>query len=233
MGARRVGRSLSSNSTQSDASYYPNNSHHNGRIRRRKRKKRKRPNPLTDFEVWKRAILLWVIGIVLIECFFFYKSITILDSIGGRHLFDSDSGNDGLDEKGRPPMPRHPPPPKESLLPKRVITIFGPESSGTTFLSTTLGIAIGAFTEHGGWWHIPAWAFSHTVPDKNRKGHRIYRQRNPTGRWRYEKDISRRAMTPDGEREIQHISLPWGWQVSTYPLYFQFIKYDFYSCMFG
>ena len=48
-----------------------------------------------------------------------------------------------------PPKPQenHPPPPRESLLPKKLITVIG----GTTFLSTTLAIAAGAFPSEGRW----------------------------------------------------------------------------------
>ena len=62
---------------------------------------------------------------------------------------------------------------KKKTLAKKVITVFGPESSGTTFLASTLGIAVGIFEVDG---------------------------------------ISRQAMSPSGEWEIQHLSLPWGWQ---------------------
>ena len=62
---------------------------------------------------------------------------------------------------------------KKKTLPNKVITVFGPESSGTTFLASTLGIAVGIFEVDG---------------------------------------ISRQATSPNGEWEIQHLSLPWGWQ---------------------
>ncbi|KAL7522582.1 hypothetical protein ACHAWX_007288 [Stephanocyclus meneghinianus] len=102
----------------------------------------------------------------------------------------------------RPPRPKSPPPPKQTLLPKHVITIFGPESSGTTFLSTALGVATGAFTPEGKWSYTPGtqWTIpndSHQFVDKTR--------------WVLEKTLGRRAMSSDGMWEIQHLSLPWGW----------------------
>ncbi len=61
------------------------------------------------------------------------------------------------------------------ILPKKVITVVGPESSGSTFLTTTLAMAIGA--DLG-----------------------------------ISKKVSGRVMTADRKYEIQHLSLPWGWQ---------------------
>eukprot|EP00571_Detonula_confervacea_P007267 CAMPEP_0172330628 /NCGR_PEP_ID=MMETSP1058-20130122/61502_1 /TAXON_ID=83371 /ORGANISM="Detonula confervacea, Strain CCMP 353" /LENGTH=459 /DNA_ID=CAMNT_0013047851 /DNA_START=283 /DNA_END=1661 /DNA_ORIENTATION=+ len=194
--------SSSSNSTQS-ASY---RNHLNG-----KRKKKKR-RPIVDNTIYKRAIILWVIGIILIETFFFLQISTHIDEALLRGRSDQLLDNFKDQDEGRqPPMPRGPPPPKQYLLPKKVITVLGPESSGTTFLSTTLGVAVGAFTKDGGWVHTPAWAFSHIATDDHDQDHRVHRQYHPKGRWTYEKDIGRRAMSLDGEWEIQHLSLPWGW----------------------
>lgn len=64
--------------------------------------------------------------------------------------------------------------PKEHLLPKRVLTVFGPESSGSTFLASTLGAAAGIID-----------GVVETIP--------------------------RQATSLDGEWEVQHLSLPWGW----------------------
>lgn len=64
---------------------------------------------------------------------------------------------------------RHP------ILPTKVITVVGPESSGSTFLATTLAVAAGA-------------------------------------RLGTTEKVARRARTVDGKCEIQHLSLPWGWQ---------------------
>ncbi|KAL7477113.1 hypothetical protein ACHAW6_002926 [Cyclotella cf. meneghiniana] len=93
----------------------------------------------------------------------------------------------------KPPMPKFPPPPKQKLLPKRLITIFGAESSGTTFLSTALGVATGAFAAEGKWQPVPL-----------------------TLNWKFEKGVDRRVMSDDGEWEIQHISLPWGWNCAAH-----------------
>ena len=71
---------------------------------------------------------------------------------------------------------------------------------------------MGAFNEDGRWFHTPAWAFNHTINDDRNQGHRVNRQYNPKGRWTFEKEIGMRAMSLDGEWEIQHISLPWGWE---------------------
>lgn len=64
---------------------------------------------------------------------------------------------------------------RASILPKKVISVFGPESSGTTFLSQTFGIAVGA------------------IGDESQPVHR-------------------QSASDDGEWEIQHLSLPWGWE---------------------
>ena len=101
-----------------------------------------------------------------------------------------------------PPRPKAVPPPKTTLLPKHVVTIFGPESSGTTFLSTTLGIAVGAWAPEGKWTYIQGNQW--TVPGDS------HEFSEPT-RWLLETNLGRRAMSPDGMWEIQHLSLPWGW----------------------
>ena len=90
-----------------------------------------------------------------------------------------------------PPKPQtyHPPPPKKSLLPKKLLVVFGPESSGTKFLSSTLGVATGAFPSDGKWEHVPS----------STKEEWVFHQHN-----------HRRAMSFDGEWEVQHLSLPWG-----------------------
>ncbi len=79
-----------------------------------------------------------------------------------------------------------------SLLPKRIIAVFGTESSGSTFLATTLGIATEAFPANGTYVTLP--------PD---------RYGNP-GRTIVERVVAKRAMSPDRSIEIQHLSLPWG-----------------------
>jgi len=107
----------------------------------------------------------------------------------------SNSGTN-VDGSSRPPKPNKqqpPPPPKDSLLPKKVIAIFGPESSGTKFLSSTLGVATGSFPRDGQWVNLP--------PTKS----------SSKEEWVYHQYNYRRAMSSDGEWEVQHLSLPWGW----------------------
>jgi hypothetical protein len=98
-----------------------------------------------------------------------------------------------------PVKPRTPPEPKQSLLPKRVITIFGPESSGSTFLANTLGVAAGAFDANGQWVYTPPSKW--TVKSK---------ERNQQFRWTFQKAFPIRATSPNGW-EIQHLSLPHNW----------------------
>lgn len=102
----------------------------------------------------------------------------------------------------KPPMPKVQPPPKTTLLPKHVVTIFGPESSGTTFLSTTLGVAVGAWAPEGKWTFIPGNQWK--IPGDDHEF-------TETTRFLLETSLGRRAMSPDGNWEIQHLSLPWGW----------------------
>ena len=80
-----------------------------------------------------------------------------------------------------------------SVLPKRLITVFGTESSGSTFLATTLGIATGVFPKNGKQVTLPS--------DRN----------NNTGRTIVQRTVSKRARSANGDIEIQHLSLPWGW----------------------
>ena len=80
-----------------------------------------------------------------------------------------------------------------SVLPKRLITVFGTESSGSTFLATTLGIANGVFPKNGKQVTLPS--------DRN----------NNTGRTIVQRTVSKRARSANGDIEIQHLSLPWGW----------------------
>ena len=76
---------------------------------------------------------------------------------------------------------------------------------------STLGVAVGTFTEDEGWFHTPARTFSHTHTVEGDYGSwisRVHRQ------YPARTDIGRRAMSLDGdlgEWEIQHFSLPWGW----------------------
>ena len=81
---------------------------------------------------------------------------------------------------------------RQSILPKRIITVFGTESSGSTFLATTLGIASGAFPPNG--------TYATTPSDRH----------NNPGRDVVERVVAKRAWSPNGDMEIQHLSLPWG-----------------------
>ena len=80
-----------------------------------------------------------------------------------------------------------------SVLPKRLITVFGAESSGSTFLATTLGIATEVFPKDGKQVKLPSDRY------------------NNTGRTIVQRTISKRARSANGDIEIQHLSLPWGW----------------------
>ncbi|KAL7551541.1 hypothetical protein ACHAWF_014722 [Thalassiosira exigua] len=179
-----------------------------------------------------RSAFLWISGVCLIELRFFYGSLVALDRAflegGGRR--SSASWLRGSRSSPRPPVPRGPPPPATSVLPKKLIAVFGPESSGSTFLSTTLGVATGAWGEGGKWIHEPAWALARADGEGEGEGKAATKDegegiaswlRRPArargkhkrrGRYVYEKDLTFRARSPDGIWEVQHLSLPWGWQ---------------------
>lgn len=75
------------------------------------------------------------------------------------------------------------------ILPKRIVTVVGPESSGTSFMSTILGVAVGAFDGVGRW-------------RENSQGN---------GKdWDFEDIVDQRAFSPGRAFEIQHVTLPWG-----------------------
>lgn len=101
-----------------------------------------------------------------------------------------------------PPKPSlyQPLPPKENLLPKRIIAVFGPESSGTTFLTSVLGVATGAFPEEGMWTQVLSPNPQESIDPTN-----------PRMKWKFERTIPERATTEDGTLEVQHLSLPSGW----------------------
>mmetsp|Transcript_4423 Transcript_4423/g.9893 ORF Transcript_4423/g.9893 Transcript_4423/m.9893 type:complete len:379 (-) Transcript_4423:22-1158(-) len=84
------------------------------------------------------------------------------------------------------------PSPSNSVLPKRIISVFGTESSGSTFLATTLGVASGAFPVNGTYVTVPS------------------DQYNNPGRTIVEHVVAKRATSSNGEIEVQHLSLPWG-----------------------
>lgn len=195
---------------------------HGGATRRRRRKRR------AD-EAFHLQILcmIWIIGVIVIESQFFYRSLNILDDV--IVMDDPESRRRSMlnsmieplkplppedylteDQKNRPPRPIGPPPRKEHLLPRKVITVVGPESSGTTFLASSLGVATGAFDENGGWVFVPPWAYSHHIDEDPDSGGRVHRKRRPQGRWMFQKNLNLRAISPESV-EIQHLSLPWGW----------------------
>jgi len=101
-----------------------------------------------------------------------------------------------------PPKPSFylPPPPRKHLLPKRIIAVFGTESSGTTFLASVLGVATGAFPEEGKWVQVLA-PNPQTSIDPT----------TPRMKWKFQKKLLERVVTTDGELELQHLSLPSGW----------------------
>lgn len=109
--------------------------------------------------------------------------------------------------KKTPPKDWKPRPPKKSILPKRVITVVGSESSGTTFLSTALGVAAGAFNSNGEWFEI------YTFGRKTREAVNqidLDFSRDAVKKMDFKESVSRRVTSLDGV-EIQHLSLPWGW----------------------
>lgn len=79
------------------------------------------------------------------------------------------------------------PPKKTSLLPKKIITVFGPESSGTTFIATTLGVALGIFPEKGRRFRVPS-------------GHGGFKRI-------VEKKVNKRVTSDSGEWEVQVCNL--------------------------
>jgi hypothetical protein len=101
-----------------------------------------------------------------------------------------------------PPKPSfyQPPPPEKNLLPKRIIAVFGPESSGSTFLTHVLGVAAGAFPEEGRWTQILA-------PDPQTSTDPTI----PRMKWKFQRKVPERARTDNDELEVQHLSLPSGW----------------------
>lgn len=220
------------------------------------RTKHRRKTKTKHAQFLVRMALVWIGGVIAIELYFFYSSIGELDrqlhlrgGLALDNIYDGDvveingggsaaseatgakeGANDGGDETKRPPRPRDPPPAKTSLLPRKIITVVGPESSGTTFLATTLGVAVNAFGEGGGWFHTPAWAYSRNsngdgaqqrssnASDATTNGRRRkHRPRHAKGRWLYESEVNRRAASfSDSSNttvswEVQHLSLPWGW----------------------
>lgn len=107
----------------------------------------------------------------------------------------------------RPPSDWKPRPPKKSILPKRVITVVGPESSGTTLLSTALGVATGGFNPEGEWFQI--WSFGRKKTKLPIAPSELDFNRDAVKKMDYKETVTRRVNSLDGV-EIQHLSLPWG-----------------------
>lgn len=106
-----------------------------------------------------------------------------------------------------PPADWKPKPAMKNLLPKRVITVVGPESSGTTLLATSLGVATGAFDPEGEWHQIDTFGkMTKSAVDPSE----IIFERDVVKKMDYKETVSRRAHSLDGI-EVQHLSLPWGW----------------------
>ena len=80
------------------------------------------------------------------------------------------------------------------ILPKKVITVIGPESSGSTSLATTLAVAAGA------------------ILGNRMKGNLRAHDQPPSPPNPHIRHYHDRARTMDGQLEIQHLSLPWGFQ---------------------
>lgn len=110
-------------------------------------------------------------------------------------------------KKRTPPKDWTPRPPKQSVLPKRVISVVGPESSGTTLLSTALGVATGAFNPDGEWYQIPSFGRkSRLLIDPSE----LDFSKDVIKKMDFKETVTRRVNSLDGV-EIQHLSLPWGW----------------------
>ena len=117
------------------------------------------------------------------------------------------ASTDTASKKKTPPADWKPKPAREKLLPKRVITVVGPESSGTTLLATALGVASGAFDPEGEWSQI------NTFGKKTKSAvdpSEINFRQDVIKKMDYKGTVNRRAYSLDGV-EVQHLSLPWGW----------------------
>ncbi len=114
--------------------------------------------------------------------------------ISGRRFNESKSTKDSSGKvavRSSPMKPLSSPSiqPDEKILPKRIVTVVGPEFSGTSFMSATLGVAVGAFEEGGKW-------------GENSRGN--------DKKWAFEDKVEQRAFSLDRTWEIQHVTLPWG-----------------------
>mmetsp|Transcript_16399 Transcript_16399/g.29734 ORF Transcript_16399/g.29734 Transcript_16399/m.29734 type:complete len:441 (+) Transcript_16399:2-1324(+) len=104
-----------------------------------------------------------------------------------------------LDSRPLKPQTYHPPPPKESLLPKKLITVVG-----SSFLSTTLAVATGAFPSEGRWIER---VLSSSFDAGSVDGH----VKNPH-ELVFEDSVRRTASSLIDDWEIQQLSLPLGWK---------------------
>jgi hypothetical protein len=117
------------------------------------------------------------------------------------------SGGQSTPKKRTPPADWKPRPPKKSVLPAKVFTVVGPESSGTTLLSTALGVATGAFYPEGEWYQIYTYGRKSKLavtPDQ------FDFSKDAVKKLDFKDSVNRRVNSADGV-EIQHLSLPWGW----------------------
>lgn len=117
------------------------------------------------------------------------------------------SGGQLTQKKRTPPADWKPRPPKKSVLPSKVITVVGPESSGTTLLATAFGVATGAFYPEGEWYQIFTYGRKGKLavaPDY------LDFSKDAVKKMDFKDAVNRRVNSADGV-EIQHLSLPWGW----------------------
>jgi hypothetical protein len=125
----------------------------------------------------------------------------------GRLTGGGEAVNRQTKKKRVPPADWKPRPPKEHLLPKRVITVVGPESSGTTLLATALGVAVGAFNANGEWYRIHAFGRRTKAAVDPAE---LDFSRDAVMKMDFKESVTRSVNSIDGV-EIQHLSLPWGW----------------------
>jgi len=103
-----------------------------------------------------------------------------------RHVLESQQRQRNRGHDMRPPKPQsyHPLPPRATLLPKRLITVVG-----STFVSTAIAVAVGAFPSEGRW-----------IQDVTGKPQELT----------FEDTVTKTATSAEGDWQIQHINLPEG-----------------------
>ena len=106
-----------------------------------------------------------------------------------------------------PPADWKPRPPKHSILPQRVITVIGAESSGTTLLSTALGVATGAFNAGGEWYEITTYRNNKRKVSVDQSD--LVFRRDAVKKMDFKEAVNRRVTSTDGV-EIQHLSVSLG-----------------------